>query len=87
MEEQCKYGTDPLSELSQEIADMIDMEILDYIMETKLAENMGIMESTFPGMDPGEVLRRLGVDHVDLAVEGRLREKLRCARIRSVLMG
>jgi hypothetical protein len=87
VEEQIRDGADLLSALSQEIADINDTEILDYIKETRLAENLGIMESTFPGADPEETLRRLGVEDVDLAVEGRLREKLRNARIKSALFG
>ncbi len=70
--------------LNEEFAKSIDQEILEGLFQMTFDENVALLERMYPGQNPYDALRRLGLDGIDLRREVLLAEKVRAARIDSI---
>lgn len=71
--------------LSEEIAKAIDNMVLKGLLQTRFEENVALLERMFPGQNPHDALRGIGLGDVDLKREQSLLQRIRSARIDSII--
>jgi len=70
--------------LSEELAKALDKELLEGFFQMNFEENVALIESMYPGQNPYDAIRGIGLGDVDLKMELSLREKIRAARMNSI---
>jgi len=70
--------------LSEEFAKAMDKEILEGIFQMNFDENVALLERMYPGQNPHDALRGIGLGDIDLKKEHSLLQKIRSARIDSI---
>ncbi len=70
--------------LSEEIAKAIDKELFEGVFQMTFDDNVALLERMYPGQNPHDALRGIGLGDIDLKKEHSLLQKIRSARIDSI---
>jgi len=71
--------------LNEEFAKAVDNQIIEELFQISYNDNVALLEKMYPGQDPQDALTAIGLGDVDLKREYSLREKIRAAKINSII--
>jgi hypothetical protein len=78
------YAEELSRKLSEEMAKALDNQIIEELFQINYNDNVALLEKMYPGQNPHDALRSIGLGDVDLHKEYSLHEKIRTAKINSI---